>query len=649
MPTAAADGCAHPFPCEGDWPDGLQGPFTLEEVRHLTIPMSDGITLEAWVGLPDLPAGVSAPIVLGMGPYFHTCAPSGPACYDGPEDPRYWEDPDSVGPVIGLDEGTYWVGMPPIRYVQRGFATAFVSIRGMGGSGGCFTDMTAQQQQDAAEVVAWLGAQEWSNGRIGMIGLSYYAVPAMQAMATGAEELKTSVVTGMSTDQYTYFSTPQGAMNNLHPPLYSLLYSEFSLHPDYFHPERAPGHAQALPGRLCPQFFTDAAALSTAPHLDDRSVYDWRERNLLPHLDDATASILILHGFQDWNTANQEDLAWEALSGAPKRAVEGQWGHEWPTEAYFAAETSVLDVTEPETPGDAPGTPPWWDYSYDELILDWFDYWLKGVGDADGLGTVDYQDDSGRWRRTTAWPPSEAIEQALFLTGETLASTGQAGARAYSTRDNPLDYSRVGEGVTQYGLAAGDLTPESGTWAALCPDHPTAAGGGTGLVYWTQSLDEAVTVAGNPVAVLDISSDQPHGIVDLRLLDVGPDFACDEMGQPTDVRLLTYATADLRFHAGNLNAEPFPVGEPTTVRFDFFNLATRLEAGHRLALVAGLGEGSLKYRSSGVGYPTIEIASGPTPDSSRLIMPVVEGTFGASQDAAHRPPRPFGPDQGGLP
>jgi putative CocE/NonD family hydrolase len=361
---------------------------------------------------------------------------------------------------------------------------------------------------------------------------------------------------------------------------------------------------------------------------DDRDAEFWSERRLIDRFGQVTAAALLLHGFQDVpRIAWQEDLVWEALTAAPKRQVEGQWEHEWPSH-----KGGLVSPAPPHDPD------PTWGYSFEQLLYDWYDFWLKGIGPVpDGLGTVDYEDDAGEWRRAGSWPPGEAGDEALYLSGESLVATGEPGFRSYSTALNPLDYFR--HDPVEFATDIGH--PDVGWWAALCRDDAMAAAGEPGVVYTTAVVDEPVVLGGNPHAWLHLVSDQPGGVVDVRLMDLGPDFGCDDQGRPVDARQIAAGAADLRFHAGNFVAADFPVGSSTPVRVDFPSLATRLETGHRLALVLSTGEGYSKFTP--LHYPTIGVVAGPEADASHIVLPVVEGTLGGAPDPDVAPPRPFGP------
>ena len=72
-------------------------------------------------------------------------------------------------------------------FVRRGFVAARLDIRGTGRSEGHTPDReySEQEQRDAVDAIAWLAHQPWSNGRIGMMGISWGGFNAIQmAMRT---------------------------------------------------------------------------------------------------------------------------------------------------------------------------------------------------------------------------------------------------------------------------------------------------------------------------------------------------------------------------------------------------------------------------------------------------------------------------------
>jgi putative CocE/NonD family hydrolase len=55
------------------------------------------------------------------------------------------------------------------------------NCRGTGGSGGTFGFFDSQERRDMRDLIEWAGQQPWSNGNVGMIGISYFAGTQMEA------------------------------------------------------------------------------------------------------------------------------------------------------------------------------------------------------------------------------------------------------------------------------------------------------------------------------------------------------------------------------------------------------------------------------------------------------------------------------------
>ena len=77
-------------------------------------------------------------------------------------------------------------------FAKHGFACARVDIRGTGGSEGTVPDREYSEQEldDAVEVIRQLAAQPWSNGNVGMWGISYGGFTAIQVAMARPPALK---------------------------------------------------------------------------------------------------------------------------------------------------------------------------------------------------------------------------------------------------------------------------------------------------------------------------------------------------------------------------------------------------------------------------------------------------------------------------
>ena len=74
---------------------------------------------------------------------------------------------------------------------QAGFAYVRVDIRGSGDSEGVMTvEYGAPERHDGVEIIRWISKQPWCNGAVGMRGISWGAISALQAAAAAPPELK---------------------------------------------------------------------------------------------------------------------------------------------------------------------------------------------------------------------------------------------------------------------------------------------------------------------------------------------------------------------------------------------------------------------------------------------------------------------------
>ena len=145
----------------------------LREVRQLDyvwIPMRDGARLAARVWLPVDAEADPVPAILEAVPYRLS---DGMATRDVLIHP-------------------YWAA--------RGYACVRVDLRGSGESDGVLEDeYHPQEQEDLLEVIAWLAAQPWCSGGVGMTGISWGGFNSLQLAARRPPALK-AIITLMSTD-----------------------------------------------------------------------------------------------------------------------------------------------------------------------------------------------------------------------------------------------------------------------------------------------------------------------------------------------------------------------------------------------------------------------------------------------------------------
>ena len=86
----------------------------------------------------------------------------------------------------------------------RGIVAARVDVRGSGSSGGTATDEYSEDElRDGVDVIAWLAAQPWSNGRVGMFGSSYGGFNSLQVAMRRPPALKAICPMYFTDNRYT--------------------------------------------------------------------------------------------------------------------------------------------------------------------------------------------------------------------------------------------------------------------------------------------------------------------------------------------------------------------------------------------------------------------------------------------------------------
>jgi predicted acyl esterase len=136
----------------------------------VAIAMDDGTELRADVFRP--PDDDPHPVILTYGPYA-----KGLAFQEGY--PDQWtimvrEHPDV--PAGSTNKYQNWEVVDPEKWVPDGYACVRVDSRGAGRSPGYIDPFSPRETRDFYLCIQWAGEQPWSNGRVGLNGISYYGI-----------------------------------------------------------------------------------------------------------------------------------------------------------------------------------------------------------------------------------------------------------------------------------------------------------------------------------------------------------------------------------------------------------------------------------------------------------------------------------------
>jgi putative CocE/NonD family hydrolase len=460
-------------------------------------------------------------------------------------------------------------------FVRRGYVTARVDIRGTGASEGNPPDReySEQEQKDGLEVIDWLSRQAWSNGDVGMMGISWGGFNAIQMALLHPPALK-AIIAVCATEELWH--------DDIH-------YIDGLMHVDEFE----LGMDLELGLTRAPDFPTEEKSL--APRFDappwfllylheQRDGPFWRRASVAPdrYADYKVPTFLVggfLDGYRDSIPRFFENVK------APVKAILGPWNHSFPHDA-------------------APGPAIEW---RNEAVR-WWDYWLKGKQN----GILDeprfevfmrhwYAADPniaevpGEWRAEKSWPARDVRTETLFLTPY---HTLTVDARPVSpTVRQELKY------VPSIGLEAGFW------WGDFTTDQ--RAIDAYSLVYDSFPVPKETAILGWPKVVLRASSSAPLTDWFARLEDVAPD------GTVTMITGAGQSGAQLK---GAANPADLVPGQTYRIPIELHVTSWVFPAGHKIRLAISNALWPMIWPTP---YPMTTSLYLDGADASRIELPVV--------------------------
>ncbi|MER6122887.1 CocE/NonD family hydrolase [Streptomyces sp. NPDC001795] len=420
-------------------------------------------------------------------------------------------------------------------YAGHGYASVRVDVRGHGNSDGLPADEdSAIALSDGVEVVEWLAAQPWCNGRVGMFGISWGGFVSLRIAALAPEPLKAVVTVCATDDRYdndVHYLGGSVLACGMHTRTATLL--AFAARPP---DPRYVGAVwrDAWLGRL--------AALDPPVHTwlahqtrDDH----WRHGSVREDYGAVRAAVLAVGGWHDPYRDSVLRLV-EHLPADRVRGLIGPWAHQYPDRG--------------RPPGPAIG--------FLQETLRWWDHWLKGKDTgvmAEPLLRA-YISDShpparvhdvlpGRWVGELSWPSPHVTPVSYALRGAPVLVR------------SPL----------HTGLDAGGVVPR-GDDADLPPDQREEDARSACFEF---EAAEETWVLGRPRVRLRLTSSVPRGQVVARLCDVAPD------GTST---LVTRGALNLSARHGPDRAVPWTPGATEDLAFELNGIGHAFPPGHRIRL-----------------------------------------------------------------
>ena len=549
--------------------DGYDVKASYIKSEHM-IPMRDGVKLHTIVYAPRAPKG-KLPFLLFRTPYG--TGPYGPDAYH-----------QHLGPSPHSFE-----------FEEEQFLFVLQDVRGKFKSEGAFTVMRphragkktkeTDESSDTYDTIDWLLKNvPGNNGRVGTIGTSYPGFQVVHSMIEAHPALRAASPQASPIDmwlgddfhhngafrlQYTFGWLSGTARVRKGPSESDYVKFDAGTPDGYrFFLELGP-----LPNVDARYFHGEVPEWNEYMQHGDYDEY-WERQNFGRYLEKIAMPVLNVAGWFDAedfygpmaiyaeiekkNPANQSTLIVGPFS-------HGGWnGH---------PDSGALgDIRFPGRPGV---------YFREQVQFPFFRKHLKDAGDFRMPEVLAYESGHGEWRSYDRWPPRDRTtsRRLYFRSGGRLSfepptETGDAADSYVSDPAHPVPSTaevRFSQGHT--------WMVEDQRFASRRPDV---------LVYETDPLEEDVTLAGELIARLFVSSTGTDSDFVAKLIDVYPGDAPDNEPNPSGVRMGHYQmlVAGEVFRAKYRNSyrkpEPLVPGEPTAITIDLRDKNHRFRKGHRI-------------------------------------------------------------------
>jgi predicted acyl esterase len=403
------------------------------EEKDVLIRVRDGIQMAARIYRPD-----------GAGP-FPTLFATSPYRYDNnmlPAQPMFlWRE---TGPIE-------W-------YVENGYAYVHADVRGTGRSEGEFEFLGQREQHDLYDVIEWIGSQKWSNGKVGGIGQSYYAMSQWFMGIQNPPHLACIAPYDGLNDPYRFMGYPGGIEGS---------FLAYWINSSVRVPNLYPANGDN-PRYVAPDLFLE---VQRHPFYDEF----WRERAAFEHLGEIKVPLFSIGVWakQDLHLAGNI-WGYQMARGPKKLAISG-------TPTPFSSQSDFAGVE-----------------FHRRYLLPFYDKYLKGFKTSyDERPNVEYLvRNTAKVRSFETWPPPGA-KRARFYLGK--VRTGSV----TSLNDGglgPVPPEKNG-GSTSYSY------PQPSWVLGVVPIGPTGPDPARGvLTFTTQPLESDLETAGNGKLILYASS-----------------------------------------------------------------------------------------------------------------------------------------------
>ena len=435
------------------------------EIETAFIPLADGRRLAARIWLPERAAAQppeAVPAVLEYIPYRRR---------------------DGTAP---RDDSTY------PHFAAAGIAGVRVDTSGNGDSDGDFDDeYSSRELDDGVQVIAWIAAQPWCSGSVGMMGISWGGFNSLQIAALQPPALKAVIAIGTTVDRYN---------DDIHYKNGCQLYSNLSWSSNMLcYAGRAPD--PLVVGESWREMWLHRLKTQPFPVLEwlrhQRRDDYWRHGSICEDFSAIRIPALVISGWCDGYVNAPPETA--ANLDSCVKAINGPWIHKYP---HFAWPRPRMD--------------------FHAEAINWWNRWLRG--EQNGVENLpayraymseelrpgaSRRHEAGRWVAEEHWPSGNISPLTLFPHGDQLLPEAP-GAIEHRSVCTTQDFgTQCGEYFTLKpgGELPGDHAADDAR--CVCFDLPVS--------------ESAVDILGRPTVRVKLAIDRPQGNIIVRLMDVHPD------------------------------------------------------------------------------------------------------------------------------
>jgi putative CocE/NonD family hydrolase len=553
-------------------------PHRVREIEHLWIPLSDGCRLAARLWLPAGADALPVPVIIEYIPY---------------------------GKRIGTrdrDEAMHrW-------FAGHGIAALRIDLRGSGESEGVLLDeYLPREQEDGVEAIAWVAAQPWCTGNVGLMGKSWGGFNALQIAARRPPHLKAILTVCSTDDRYA---------DDVHYMGGCLLNDSLWWGAVFFQLLAQPPDP-ALVGPSWRALWQTRLQAAQPPPIEWmrhplRDEY-WKQGSICEDYGAIECAVWAVGGWAD-GYSNSILRMIEHLR-APRHALIGPWGHAFPHDAAPGPSIGFLQEAvrfwKQHLAGESANE------SEPQVRV-----WMQESVPA---GTKS-PDRPGRWVHETSWPSPRITVKTFGLApgkdrrGALASGASMTGALGHHGGTFGLGVAgHLGNASAPGALSlssAQDVGRCAGGWL-VASTKEQREDDQRSLCFDSDPLPEPIEILGTPELKLRLTSDRPTAFIAARLCDVSP--------EGSSLRV-SYGLHNLTHSDDHERAEPLVPGRPIDVIIRLNDIAHSFPAGHRIRIALSNAYWPLVWPSPQRATLTVQTGASelrlperpPRPDDSAL-------------------------------